>query len=99
MLARLGIELIDLGIVRDDPAALEAALLRACGDACAPTPIVTSGGVSAGDADHTRAVMARLGEVAFWKLAVKPGRPMAFGRFASARARRRCSACRAIRWR
>ncbi len=76
MLTALGIDAIDLGIVRDDPAALEDTLLRACEVADA---IVTSGGVSAGDADHTRDVMARVGDIAFWTLAIKPGRPMAFG--------------------
>ena len=80
MLARLGIDVVDLGIVADDPDTLEATLLRACGEADA---IVTSGGVSAGGADYTREVMHRLGGVSFWKLAVKPGRPMAFGRITS----------------
>ncbi len=80
MLARLGVEAIDLGIVGDDPDALEAALKHACSDAIRADAIVTSGGVSAGDADYTRDVMHKLGRVAFWKLAIKPGRPMAFGR-------------------
>ncbi len=84
MLLRLGAEVIDLGIVRDDPAALEAALIHACGATVAADAIVTSGGVSAGDADHTRDVMRRLGSVAFWKLAIKPGRPLAFGHIAAA---------------
>ncbi len=78
MLARLGCEIVDLGVVRDDPAALEAAFRRAAeADA-----IVTSGGVSVGEADFTRSLMARLGEVAFWKIAMRPGRPMAFGKIA-----------------
>ena len=77
MLARLGCEVIDLGIVRDDPAALEAALRTACRDADA---IITSGGVSEGAADYTRDIMALLGDVAFWKLAMRPGRPLAFGK-------------------
>jgi molybdopterin molybdotransferase len=55
---------------------LQAALERGTRQADA---IVTSGGVSAGDADHTRAVLARLGEVGFWKVAMRPGRPFAFG--------------------
>ena len=80
MLARLGIDVIDLGIVADDPDTLEATLLRACGTTVIADAIVTSGGVSAGGADYTREVMHRLGGVAFWKLAVKPGRPLAFGR-------------------
>ncbi|OFA07795.1 molybdopterin molybdotransferase MoeA [Duganella phyllosphaerae] len=77
MLARLGCEVIDLGIVRDDPAALEAALRTACNGADA---IITSGGVSEGAADYTRDIMALLGDVAFWKLAIRPGRPLAFGK-------------------
>lgn len=77
MLSRLGVEAIDLGVVRDDPAALRATLERACSEADA---IVTSGGVSVGAADHTREIMAQMGEVEFWKIAMRPGRPMAFGR-------------------
>ncbi|MCC6658092.1 MAG: molybdopterin molybdotransferase MoeA [Rhodocyclaceae bacterium] len=76
MLARLGCEIVDLGVVRDDPAALEAAFRQAA----AADAIVTSGGVSVGEADFIRALMAKLGEVAFWKIAMRPGRPMAFGR-------------------
>ncbi len=79
MLLRAGCEPIDLGVVRDDPASLEAALRDACQQADA---IITTGGVSAGDADFTRDMMARLGEVLFWKIAMRPGRPMAFGRIA-----------------
>jgi len=76
LLTRLGCEVIDLGLVRDDPAALESALRRAAGEADA---IITSGGVSVGEADHTRAVMQRLGDMAFWRVAMRPGRPMAVG--------------------
>jgi molybdopterin molybdotransferase len=76
MLTRLGVEALDLGVVRDDPAALEAAFADAAARADA---VITSGGVSVGEADHTRQVMARLGEVAFWTIAMRPGRPMAFG--------------------
>jgi molybdopterin molybdotransferase len=75
-LQRLGVEIIDLGLVRDDPAALQATLESAIAQA---DVVLTSGGVSAGDADHTRALLARLGEVAFWKVAMRPGRPFAFG--------------------
>ena len=77
MLTRLGCDVIDMGVVKDDPAALEAAFREAasCADA-----IITSGGVSVGEADFIKQLMARLGEVAFWKIAMKPGRPMAFGR-------------------
>jgi molybdopterin molybdotransferase len=77
MLARLGCDVIDMGVVRDDPAALEAALRTACKNADA---IITSGGVSEGAADYTRDIMAILGQVDFWKLAMRPGRPLAFGK-------------------
>ena len=79
MLARLGCEVLDMGIVRDDPVLLEAAFREAARQADA---VITSGGVSVGEADFVKAMMARLGEVAFWKIAMKPGRPMAFGRIA-----------------
>ncbi len=75
-LQRLDMDVIDLGLVRDDPSALTATLHAAVAQA---DVIVTSGGVSMGDADHTRQVLARLGEVAFWKVAMRPGRPFAFG--------------------
>ena len=77
MLTRLGCEVIDMGVVKDDPATLEAAFREAA--ACADA-IVTSGGVSVGEADFIKQLMQQLGEVAFWKIAMKPGRPMAFGR-------------------
>jgi len=80
-LQRLGMEVMDLGLVRDDPAALQATLEAAMAQA---DVVLTSGGVSMGDADHTREVLARLGEVAFWKVAMRPGRPFAFGPLAVA---------------
>ncbi|RJG00368.1 gephyrin-like molybdotransferase Glp [Noviherbaspirillum sedimenti] len=80
MLVRLGCEILDMGVVRDDPAALEAALRSACENA---DVIITSGGVSVGEADYTKEIMAQLGDVQFWKIAMRPGRPMAFGRIAS----------------
>jgi len=80
MLTRLGCEVIDMGIVRDDPVALEAALREACNNADA---IITSGGVSEGAADYTRDIMSAIGNVAFWKLAMRPGRPLAFGQVRS----------------
>ena len=80
LLARLGCEVVDLGPVPDAPVALEAALRRGAREADA---IVTTGGVSAGDADHTRRVMRELGDVAFWSLAIRPGRPMAVGSIAA----------------
>jgi molybdopterin molybdotransferase len=81
MLARLGVEITDLGVVRDDPALLEAAFKKAASMADA---VVTTGGVSVGEADFVRALMAKLGEVLFWKIAMRPGRPMAFGKIGDA---------------
>jgi molybdopterin molybdotransferase len=80
LLARMGVEVIDMGVVPDQPAAMQAAFERAASEADA---IVTSGGVSMGDADHTRATMARLGKIDFWRIAMRPGRPMAFGQLRS----------------
>jgi len=76
MLKRLGCEVIDLGQVQDEPQALEAALMAAARQADA---VITSGGVSAGAADHTREIMQRIGAVSFHKVAMRPGRPLAFG--------------------
>ena len=81
LLTRLGVEVIDLGVVRDEPALLEAAFRQAAQQADA---IITSGGVSVGEADHTRTMMKKLGDVAFWRIAMRPGRPMAVGRIADA---------------
>ena len=81
LLTRLGCEVIDLGVVRDDPALLEGAFRDAAGRADA---IITSGGVSVGEADYTKAMMKQLGDVAFWKIAMRPGRPMAVGRIGDA---------------
>jgi molybdopterin molybdotransferase len=81
LLTRLGVEVIDLGVVRDEPALLEAAFRDAAQRADA---IITSGGVSVGEADHTRTMMKQLGDVAFWRIAMRPGRPMAVGRIGSA---------------
>jgi molybdopterin molybdotransferase len=77
MLTRLGCDIVDMGIVKDDPQALEDALRNACENVDA---IVTSGGVSVGAADYTRDIMARLGDVTFWKIGMRPGRPLAFGK-------------------
>lgn len=76
LLSRIGCEAIDLGLVRDDPALLADTLQRAAREADA---IITSGGVSMGAADHTRAEMERHGDVAFWNVAMRPGRPLAVG--------------------
>jgi molybdopterin molybdotransferase len=77
LLTRLGCDVIDMGVVRDEPALLEAAFAKAAKEADA---IITSGGVSVGEADFTKAMMKKLGDVAFWKIAMRPGRPMAVGR-------------------
>jgi molybdopterin molybdotransferase len=75
-LQRLGVEVIDLGLVPDEPAALQRTLDTAVAQA---DVVLTSGGVSVGDADYTKDVLARLGRVDFWKVAMRPGRPFAFG--------------------
>jgi molybdopterin molybdotransferase len=80
MLRRLGCEAIDMGTVKDDPESLRGALRSACEQA---DVVLTTGGVSAGAADYIRQIMAELGDVAFWKMEMRPGRPMAFGRIAS----------------
>jgi len=71
---------IDMGVVKDNPDELEAAFRRAAAQADA---IITSGGVSVGEADYTKAMMKKLGDVAFWRIAMRPGRPMAVGRIAA----------------
>jgi molybdopterin molybdotransferase len=81
MLTRLGVEIHDLGVVRDDPALLEAAFRQAASNADA---IITTGGVSVGEADFVKPMMAKLGEALFWRIAMRPGRPMAFGRIGNA---------------
>ncbi len=80
MLTRLGCDIIDMGVVRDDPVAMEAAFRSACEHADA---VITSGGVSVGAADYTKQTMTKLGDMLFWKIGMRPGRPMAFGRIAS----------------
>lgn len=77
MLRRLNVDALDLGVVRDEPAALEAALHSAAANA---DVVLTSGGVSVGEADFTKQLLQTFGDVAFWSLAMRPGRPLAFGR-------------------
>jgi molybdopterin molybdotransferase len=81
MLTRLGCEVLDMGVVRDDPRALEAAFREA---AAAADVVITSGGVSVGEADFVKGMMEKLGEVVFWKIAMKPGRPLAYGKIGPA---------------
>jgi molybdopterin molybdotransferase len=81
MLARAGVEPVDLGVVQDDRDVLEAALRRAGDEADA---IVTSGGVSVGEADYVTEALRTHGQFDFWKVAMKPGKPVAFGRIGEA---------------
>jgi molybdopterin molybdotransferase len=81
MLTRLGVALVDMGVVRDRPQDLENAFKK--GSALADV-VITTGGVSVGEADFVRELMAKLGEVLFWKIAMRPGRPMAFGKIGDA---------------
>ncbi|MFT4564125.1 MAG: molybdopterin molybdotransferase [Gammaproteobacteria bacterium] len=76
MLTRLGVEIIDLGVVQDDPDRVRTALQNA---AAAADVIISSGGVSVGEADYIKQILAEIGQVHFWKVAMKPGRPLAFG--------------------
>ncbi len=77
MLKRLGVDVLDLGVIPDEPVALAKAFCQAAETADA---VITTGGVSVGEADHTKQVMAQLGDVLFWTVGMRPGRPMAIGR-------------------
>ncbi len=77
LLTRLPIEVIDLGLIPDDISALRNAFTQAMNTA---DVVISTGGVSVGDADYTKDVLAELGEIDFWKIAMKPGKPFAFGR-------------------
>jgi len=81
MLTRLPLEVIDLGVVKDTREDTRRAFETAAGQADA---IITSGGVSVGDADYVTETLERHGRVGFWKVAMKPGKPIAFGRFGQA---------------
>ncbi len=81
MLTRLGVDVLDMGVIRDDRDAVEQAFAKAAEEADA---IVTSGGVSVGDADYVAETLERIGTVGFWRVAMKPGRPLAFGRIGDA---------------
>jgi molybdopterin molybdotransferase len=81
MLKCLGVQVLDLGVIPDEPVALAKAFRHAAENADA---IITSGGVSVGEADHTKQVMAQLGNVLFWTVGMRPGRPMAIGRIPNA---------------
>jgi len=81
MLTRLGVEVIDLGAIADDPLQLENTLLNAATQA---DVIITSGGVSVGEADYMKDLLTKHGQVMFWKIAMKPGRPLAYGKVGNA---------------
>jgi molybdopterin molybdotransferase len=82
LLKKFGAVVTDLGILRDDPAALQAAIMAAAAD---HDLVITSGGVSTGDADHVRTAIEQAGRLVFWRVAIKPGRPVALGVLPAAR--------------
>ncbi len=77
LLTRLPVEVMDLGVIADDLTVLRSAFTKAMQWA---DVVISTGGVSVGDADYTKDVLAELGEIDFWKIAMKPGKPFAFGR-------------------
>ncbi len=77
MLARMGVEIMDMGAIADDADLLESTLLEASSKA---DVVITSGGVSVGEADYMKLLLAKHGQVVFWKIAMKPGRPLAYGK-------------------
>ena len=77
MLQELGCEVVNLGIIPDDPAKLREVFIQADQQA---DVVISSGGVSVGEADYTKEILEELGEIGFWKLAIKPGKPFAFGK-------------------
>jgi molybdopterin molybdotransferase len=81
MLTRLECEIVDMGVVEDVPEKLERAFASAAG---AADVVITSGGVSVGEADYVKQLLAKLGEVLFWKIAMRPGRPLAYGKIGGA---------------
>ncbi len=81
LITELGADMLDLGNIRDDKESIRAALLKASSEA---DVVITSGGASVGEADYIKALLDEIGEVVFWKLAMKPGRPMAYGKIGKA---------------
>ena len=81
MLTRLDCEIVDMGVVEDVPEKLESAFASAAG---AADVVITSGGVSVGEADYVKQLLGKLGEVLFWKIAMRPGRPLAYGKVGGA---------------
>ena len=76
MLKKAGVEIVDMGVIKDSPEALQEAFTQAQEQA---DVIITTGGVSVGEADFIKTVLADIGELDFWKIAMKPGRPLTFG--------------------
>lgn len=81
MLEKLGCDVIDLGVIPDDPSVLRGIFEKA--DALADL-VISSGGVSVGEADYTKQILDEIGKINFWKLAIKPGKPFAFGKLDNA---------------
>lgn len=81
MLSELGVEIIDLGVIKDDPQAVEEAFVKASTMADA---VFTSGGVSVGDADYVKQTLDKIGQVDFWRIRMKPGKPLAVGKINNA---------------
>ena len=81
MLTTMGVEIQDLGAIPDDPALLEKTLAQAAENS---DVILSTGGVSVGEADYMKQLLQKLGQVLFWKIAMKPGRPLAFGKIGPA---------------
>lgn len=81
LLTQLGMDIIDMGVVPDQPELMEAAFREASANA---DVVITSGGVSVGEADYIKGILEKLGEINFWKIAIKPGRPLTFGRLGDA---------------
>ncbi len=77
MLDRMNVDIIDMGVIRDQPEAIKDAFVQASAKA---DVVLTTGGVSAGEADYVKHTLEQLGQVGFWKIAIRPGRPLAFGR-------------------
>ena len=80
MLSRLAVDILDLGVVRDDPEAIRQTLADA---AMRADLIISTGGVSVGEADYIKPAFEELGSTEFWKIAIKPGRPLTFGQMDS----------------
>ncbi|GLT14511.1 molybdopterin molybdotransferase MoeA [Vibrio algivorus] len=90
MLEKFGCEAIDLGVIPDDKEQLRQAFQQAQSQA---DVVITSGGVSVGEADYTKEILDELGEIGFWKIAMKPGKPFAFGKLLETEERKSALFC------